>query len=785
MERPVSFGEWLQQRRQALGLTRAQLAQRAGCSVSALRKIESGERRPSLQIAELLANSLELALQARPFFLKAARGEPGLDRLPLAAPGRPAPQPVPAPGAPRLNLPVHAAPLVGRLAELAEIGRLLADPRCRLLTLAGPGGAGKTRLAIAAARRHGAAFRDGAAFAGLAPVTSAAFVLPVIAEAVGFSFSGPAEPTAQLFGFLRDRELLLVVDNLEHLLPGGAAELLAELLLAAPAVKLLVTSREVLNVQAEWVLDILGLPVAGSAAEGQAGDSSAVELFLQRARRADAAFAPGEEDAAAITRICRLVEGLPLAIELAAAWVRTLTCAEIAREIELNPARLAVSVRDVPARHRALSAVFEHSWALLLPEEQVALMRLSVFRGGFRRDAAGAVAGASLEVLSALMAKSLARRVAGGRYDLHELVRQFARQQLRQAGAEAAARQAQADWCLAFALAAAPALYTSAASAWLDDLELEHHNLREALDWALEPAGGDDGARRVGLGLALMAALADFFFVHGRHHEGLAYFEQLLARPESAGYPQARLACLTQQVYFCFLNGRLPEAHAALDAAFELNRTLGDREQMARGLEFRGQLASTEGDLPAARAALHGSLALWRELKAGFQQAEVLSHLGDIALAQNDYDLAERLYRQAADPGEDMPRDVHHPYPRRRLAYLLLRRGDYAGAIEQASESLRLNLAIRDRRAVAACLAALASIALAQGQPGRAARLCGAAEAALHSIGAALMPPDQVEYDRTVAALRAGPGQHEMQAAWAAGRGLTLAQAAEEALQPG
>lgn len=423
----------------------------------------------------------------------------------------------------------------------------------------------------------------------------------------------------------------------------------------------------------------------------------------------------------------------------------------------------------------------------MVEAEQQVLMRLAAFRGGFTREAAEHVARATWPVLAALATKSLIRRSGTGRYDLHELIRQHARERLRAAGAEDLTREAHAAWCLAFARTARTHMYTPDAPEWLNLIDHDHHNVREALHWSLEPGGAESALGRITTGLELMCALVDFFFVRGHHHEALAYFEQLLARPEAAGCGPARMLALTEASYFYFLQGRLAEAHAALDEAFEHNRAIGDREQLARGFEYRGQVERAQGHYPAAQSALEQSLALWRELKAGFQVAGVLGHLGDIALAQDDFDRAEALYRQAIDPAGDpagVPAgNVRHGYPPRRLAYLVLRRGDCDQATALVHQSLRLNLAIDDRRALAACLAALASVARVQGQLIRAARLAGAADAILITIAATLLPADGEEYGRTVEALRAELSETEWAAAWAEGRSLSVTQAVDYALQ--
>jgi transcriptional regulator with XRE-family HTH domain len=357
---PAFFGEWLKRRRQSLDLTQAELSERAGCSVFALRKIEAGERRPSKQLAELLAEALQVEPAERPAFMRAARGELSSDRLPQPAPPSLAPLPL-APAPPSLcNWPAQPTPLVGREEELAALERLLSDALCRLLTLIGPGGIGKTRLAIEAASRAQARFRHGACFVPLAPVNTASAVVPAIADALGLVLRGQTEPRLQLLEHLAARQMLLVLDNAEHLLE--CAGLFAEILARAAGVKLLVTSRERLNLQSEWVYVTPGLPTPPPDQLARAMDYDAVKLFVQRARRARADFVLDGEETAAAVRICQLVEGMPLGIELAAAWVTVLSCQEIAQEIGRTLDFLQTSLRDLPSRQRSLRAAFDHSW---------------------------------------------------------------------------------------------------------------------------------------------------------------------------------------------------------------------------------------------------------------------------------------------------------------------------------------------------------------------------------------------------------------------------------------
>ena len=403
MDSEISFGAWVTRQRKALDLTREQLARRVGCSVPGLRKIESDERRPSRQMAELLADCLQIPLEQRPTFLRVARGQLRAERLPATGYVPGGGQSRPAPGLPR-----PPTPLIGREPELATLNRLLCDPQCRLLTLAGPGGIGKTRLALELASTQRAQFPDGVFFVPLVSLSLPEFIAPAIRSALGLSSSSPLDPKEQLLNHLRQKSLLLVLDNLEHLLEGVG--LLAELLEQAPGVKLLVTSRERLNMQGEWLFDLQGLPVPPLDQVDRAEEYSAVALFVQSARRAQVGFELSAEERPWVARICQLVEGMPLAIELAAAWVRLLSCREIAQEIERNLDFLSTSARDLPERHRSMRAVFDHSWQMLSAEEQRVLRALSVFRGGFLREAAEQVTGASLSLLSALVTRSLVHR---------------------------------------------------------------------------------------------------------------------------------------------------------------------------------------------------------------------------------------------------------------------------------------------------------------------------------------------------------------------------------------
>jgi predicted ATPase/DNA-binding CsgD family transcriptional regulator len=331
----------------------------------------------------------------------------------------------------RHNLPLPPAPLIGRTAELEALSAELNRPESRLITLTGPGGIGKTRLALELAHHNLAQFADGAYFVPLQPLRSVHDISAAIIDALLIFQAGGADTRQFLRQYLADRQLLLVLDNFEHLLAG--VDLVSALLAAAPGLTILVTSREVLNLHEEWVWQVGGLDVPDPEADDQVDTYSAVELFAERARQVKHDFALAAEQPHVI-RICQLVEGMPLALELAASWVRTLPCATIAAEINRSLGFLTARASNLPERHRNIRAVFDHSWGLMSAEAQAVFGKLSVFQGGFTFEAAQQVAGAAVPVLAELVDQSLVRRTAAGRYDLHELLRQYGAEQLEQAG---------------------------------------------------------------------------------------------------------------------------------------------------------------------------------------------------------------------------------------------------------------------------------------------------------------------------------------------------------------
>jgi predicted ATPase/transcriptional regulator with XRE-family HTH domain len=515
----LTCGAWLKLRRRGLGLTQKELAQRVGYAVVTLRKVEADELRPSWQMARQLAAALELAPEEQAQFVRFARDEAHWDDITL--PGHVAPPPMPRahpqeqmasaldgePEPPTLtaiggqrpsatldrarakhNLPAPTTPLIGREEELAELAQLLVDPATRLVTILSAGGMGKTHLAVAAALQQVERFADGVCWVALAPLTEARELVLAIAAALGLQLQGQRSPEQQVGDFLHARQLLLVLDNFEHLLEG--APLVGELLAAAPRLSILVTSRQRLKLSSETVLFLDGLrsPSEGSAA---ALDYPAVQLFLLHARRVVPHYQPGEQDVAGIVSICRLVYGMPLGILLAAVWAGVISPAEIAEEVGRDLGFLQADMPDIPARQRNLRAVFLHTWGRLSTAECQVFMRLSVFRGGATAVAAQRVTGATVDVLAGLIDKALLWRLPNGRYEVHELLRQFAAEQLAGASAikedgQKGAQQQHSRYYLNLLDEQEQLLQGPQQRAALDAIRADFENMSVAWRWAVQ-----------------------------------------------------------------------------------------------------------------------------------------------------------------------------------------------------------------------------------------------------------------------------------------------------------
>jgi predicted ATPase/DNA-binding CsgD family transcriptional regulator len=515
------------------------------------------------------------------------------------------------------NLPAQSTPFIGREKELAEIAQLLADPACRLLTLVGPGGSGKTRLAIQAAVQCLDSFADGVYFIPLTPLDSADYIVPTTLNALELGFGTKEDPRQQLIDFLHHRCLLLVMDNFEHLLEGAA--LVADILEAAPAVKVLTTSREALNLQEEWVRHLKGMNFPDGQQVEHIEDYSAVQLFVERARRVRGDFLL-EREQPGVERICQLVEGLPLGIELAAAWLKTLACRQIAEEIQRSLDFLASPLRNVPERHRSMRAVFDHSWKLLTPEEQATFRKLTVFRGGFDRKAAEYVAGAPFHTLTALVDKSLLHLTPTGRYDLHELLRQYAEEHLETVGERSDVQRRHAQYYADFLQTREIDIKGRRQIAAVKEIDDDFDNVHVAYTWML--------AHRQ---FQMVSQVVETLFRYGNDYnhalEIQAFWRwaqsQLAPQPGEAAHPAwGRL--LSRAVYVIPQEVATPTQNK-VEMALDMARSQNDVVEVGFSLWALGWLSLVQNDYSRAIPYFEESLTWYRQLTDRFMQAYYLA----------------------------------------------------------------------------------------------------------------------------------------------------------------
>lgn len=650
-----TFGDWLKERRRQLDLTQQELADRAGCSLGTIRKIEQNARRPSKQLAELIGQALAISADQTEAFITFARTDPYTASPPaelIAAAGETAASPR-LPIAPavahnltaepiRHNLPATLTPFIGRRTELAALEELLADADKRLVTIVGPGGMGKTRLALALAerfvdRRQPAAtagaisFPDGVYFVPLAPLTHPDQIPTAIAEAFDLPLEGDRRQRRtvrrRVLDFLQHKRLLLVLDNFEHLLAG--ADLVTAILDHAGYIRIVATSRERLHLRSEQLYPIEGLQFPDWETPADAANFTAVQLFIQSARRVQPDFALTEEGLPYLSRICRLVEGMPLAVELAAGWVDLLSLPDIAAELQQSIDFLETEERDVPQRHRSMRTVFDGSWERLSDREKEIFPQLSIFRGGFTRQAAQTVADASLRLLGGLLSKSLLQfDQQNDRYQIHELLRQYAAEKLAESpAAEAAVRGLHCSYYANELHALEDDLKGGRQKGALADIEAEFDNVRLAWNCAIEGKKVDQLAKA-------MKSLGYFLEWTGRYQEGEKLFRRAtaaLSNEVSQDGLRTRSRLLGWQSYFANFVHEDDQPVALCEQALTLlSHDSLEAVDVRREKAFvLYQMGRAGHNYDRKKEALHQSLALWRELNDPWGIASTLQVLGE------------------------------------------------------------------------------------------------------------------------------------------------------------
>jgi predicted ATPase/DNA-binding SARP family transcriptional activator/Tfp pilus assembly protein PilF len=688
--------------------------------------------------------------------------------IPRGPPGAPAKEgrgeewmpPSEAQVARRHNLPPEPTPFVGREGELGQIAQLLADPGCRLLSIVGPGGIGKSRLALRAGMAHVQHFPHGVYLVPLGPLESPELLASTIINALGIPSHGSLTPGMQLLNVLRERHLLLILDNFEHLLEGTT--LIAEILEGAPGVKLLVTSRERLNLREEWLLPLEGMrvPTAEQAAgireeeaaaiwEGAISETCvatlqgypAIQLFVQCARRMRPDFSLLTAGASSVAHICRLVEGMPLAIELAAPWTRVMHCQTLAREIEGSLGVLATSLRNVPHRHRSMRAAFDHSWGLLPVEERDVLRQLSVFRGGFRREAAEAVAvrlsqsPASLALLSALVDSSWLRATPSGRYEMHELVRQYCEEQLEQDPEDSGqVRGRHSKYYAGFLDKREARLKGRGQKEALESILEEMGNIRAAWDWTVKRGNVE----------ALGRCLESLFWVglrRGWQHEVMQSLgravamlreQPLVKQSLEPGPPAGETALLLGRI-LChqghlalFFEGFSEGVVALCEESLALLEGLAPSVQQQKACTFAkarlGWFLDARGDSSRARELLQEALAQATEADDDWNRGYALWMLGGRFLGSGEYSEAEGYLREAIAIWDRLGDQARKAWCVGMMRFILWTRGEYEAAESLAEEEVRIRRELGDPQGMDAALGRLAVVETALGKYDEASR---------------------------------------------------------------
>lgn len=720
------FRSWMRHIRAEQDLTQEALAERVGCSVETIRAFEAERRRPSRAMAERLADVLLLPSEQRAVFLRLARSF--AEHAPATAPA-PLPEAAPA-AAPAPQLPRIAAPptaFIGRDAELAAVMARLRDPACRLLTIVGPGGIGKTRLALQAALEWQKAEAGDVAMVLLAHVGVADQLAPAVAEALGITLPPRLAPDAGLLFMLRDRALLLILDNMEHLL--DSAPLLAAIMREAPSVRLLATSRERLRLTSEWVFELKGLSLPRNDSRAAIDRSDAVHLFAERVRQLAAEPALSGNNLQAVAHICRQLGGSPLGIELAASWCRALSPNEIAADLTRGLDLLSRTDRDADPRHRSMRVVFEQSWAFLPPEEQHALARMSVFRGGGDRQAVTHIAQTSLATLTELLDKSLLRREESGgatRYTLHELVRQFAAEKLARDPIDQNATEQRHMAFYANYLQSAFLPNADTSTAPWRRVQTDIDNLHVAWSHAV-------ATRNVATLQSMARGLMTLFDAQGVGQEGIVLLERAAeALSTDAAAAGARGRILGWLGYLLFRASRKEEGAARVQQGMALMQDdesaigLGDLLHNLAWFDFfagnivaaRAQWARAErvaiasgdvfielwatlmksvaetflGQYAAAETEVLACLARWRQLKLNRGITSSLTALSEIVRLLGRHSEAERYAREALHLGIEGLDPMIVAWALRELGMVAYEQGDLNEArylLSESSEGMR------------------------------------------------------------------------------------------------
>ena len=770
-EKSSLFGTKLRRLREAAGLTQEELAFRAGLTPNAVSGLERGKtRRPYPNTVRSLADALGLTKEERASLLAA------VPKRETIAPETPSP----VPGASDSSLPNPPTPLLGREQELEELRDLLLDnSEVRLLTLTGIGGVGKTHLAVELAREAEGDFPDGVVFVALAPLRDPALVVPTIARSMGLREGQGQNVADALRAHLSQKQMLLVLDNFEHLLEAAAE--VVYLIETCPALLVLATSRAPLRVRGEHEYSVPPLALPSSTqntTQEEVLKTSSGRLFVQRARATSPAFALTSENAPSVAAICWRLAGLPLALELAAAKARLLEPAALLSR--LDQALSTAWARDLPERQRTMRATLDWSYDLLSEPEQRLFRCLSVFAGGFTLEAAEAV-GASeepeevLDLLGALVEHSLVlvqppEEGGEARCGMLELVRQYASEKLEESEEGEETRRRHAAFFLDLAERATPELWGARQVGWLGILERENENLEAAISLSLEDGEAETVAR-------FCWALGVFWWTRGHHREGHRWAEAALGGELPPGL---RSRVLTVAGGMAYARGDHGAAEARWGEALRISADAGDTLAEGYARHGIGMLEMGRSEFAAAASCFRTVFPIFEERGEGLMASLALTLTGTSLLAQGDLGGARRMFEEGLESARRWGNAVGTYVALYNLAQLALARGDLGPAADALEEGVGLSGYTKDRANLAHFLEALSAVAALRGEVERAAVLIGAAEGSLKELGTPVYHyyiPDPSLRERAVAEARASLGDEAFEEAWTQGREMTFEQA--------
>lgn len=597
------------------------------------------------------------------------------------------------------------SPFVGRTNELADITTRLADPGCQLLTLIGLGGSGKTRLAIEAAKAIAAHFSHGSVFVGLQPLTRGDLLVPAIAQAVGLTSYVEGDLLQQLLDFLREKTLLLILDNFEHLLDQAA--FVSALLEAAPGVKLLVTSREALSLREEWLYPLKGMAAPPSIYSAALEEYEAVQLFLYHARRVQP-YVDSTGDREALVRICTMTAGLPLAIELAASWLKGLSIGQIAQEMQRNLDFLSTTTRNIEERHRSMRVVFDQSWAMLSQAEQLIFAQLSVFSGGFDAEAAEQVAEASFSCLAGLVEKSLVQLDANGRFGIHELLRQYGMQQLEQYGEAEIAYARHSQYFADLMLRHGAALQQPQQLETMQAIERDFDNIRLAWDWSAKHR------ERAQLHM-MLNGLYLFGFLGTRYRETITMFQDALEQPVADAPLRGRLLARRWGYLQWWYQAHYQEALTHIEQALAIARAEGNQFEQAFCQLMAAYALISMDRYAEALPLLEASQALFEALDEPYYVCWVLHRLGHVHSNLNNIEQGIEYTEQSLALARSSHNRVALVICLYNLGSDYILESDYVKGRQYGAEALRVATETGHQCQIAHALSLLALYAFFQG----------------------------------------------------------------------